>query len=218
MNATATKPETNEQEVARRFPLEIAKHGAKILLRQGVYRHIDCRAPGTFSHAFTVTTWPGYLAITGDVGSFVFTRLHDMFDFFRADHGRINPSYWAEKLVATNKGAGHKAFSEDLFIAAVRADLASWLEGATIDPATQSELEDAVEEQVIAHAYDSSNVAMRAAMDFEWKGERLFREFYNHRLDAYTYHFLWCCHAIVWAIGSWDAIATAWPTEAEVVA
>lgn len=51
-----------------------------------------------------------YLCYTGDMGTYVFQRLTDMFEFFRTDReykkrngGKlaVNLSYWGEKLQAT---------------------------------------------------------------------------------------------------------------------
>ncbi len=35
--------------------------------------------------ALTLSAWPGHPAYAGDMGSFVFARLDDMFQFFRTD-------------------------------------------------------------------------------------------------------------------------------------
>jgi hypothetical protein len=96
----------NEQADAEsRFPDDIAQHQMKVKRNDGLYRHIYFGRPGTGNMSFSITTWPGYLAYTGDMGDYVFCRLDDMFQFFRTDR-TPNYSYWAEKVVAQDKADG----------------------------------------------------------------------------------------------------------------
>ena len=79
----------------------------------GVHRHIRFKKPGTMCMYFDLITYPGGLLYTGDMGTYVFVRLQDMFEFFRTSNqdGWVkemgltlytNHSYWSEKLVATD--------------------------------------------------------------------------------------------------------------------
>jgi len=90
---------------------DLSKHSLKVLHHEGVYRHLQCQVGDDYHMRFFITTWPNYLAITGDMGTFVFVRTHDMFELFR---GVVNPSYWTEKLCAIDdsKGAMLKARRE----------------------------------------------------------------------------------------------------------
>jgi hypothetical protein len=45
---------------------------------------------------FDVVTWPGHLSISGDMGCFVFTRVDDMFTFFRGHEDAPNLGYSAK--------------------------------------------------------------------------------------------------------------------------
>ena len=87
------------------FLKDVAAHEMEILRDDGVYRHIRFKKPGTWCMHFDLVTWPGYLAYSGDMGCYVFSRLNDMFEFFRTDReylqrdGRqlcINLCYWSE--------------------------------------------------------------------------------------------------------------------------
>lgn len=75
----------------------------------GVFRSLFFRNPESSCYHFRLNTWPGHLAITGDMGSYVFSRTYDMFDFFAHSNDpaamplEINASYWAEKLEATDR-------------------------------------------------------------------------------------------------------------------
>ena len=124
----------NKAEVLTRFKGDTATHQMTILRDDGVYRHLRFRRPGTSCYGFDIVTWPGHLAISGDMGAAVFTRLPDMFEFFRtaekhhAEHGGlfINSGYWAEKCVA-NDGE-KKEFSLNLFKAYVRDHFEQYME------------------------------------------------------------------------------------------
>lgn len=87
-------------EVGEIFDVNARQLQMEILQDDGLHRHVRFAKPGTGLYRFSLVTWPGYLAISGDVESFTFSRLPDMFEFFGGDRAHINPSYWAEKCVA----------------------------------------------------------------------------------------------------------------------
>jgi hypothetical protein len=196
-----------EKEVAARFPKETATHEARVLLDNGLHLHIECRRPGTYSYGFNVTTWPGYLAITGDMGSFVFTRLPDMFAFFRHPQGYINAGYWREKLVAEDR-MGTLAYSPDRFREVIVRRFKDWAEGWRDDYTAEErrDLRERIRDEVLSCADDGEYYAFNAAQRFEFDGEYFFAEFWESNLKEYTYQYLWCCHAIVWAIQQYDAL------------
>ena len=90
---------------ADRFLRDIAQHQMTILRDDGVYRHLRFQVPGTPHRQFDLVTWPGYLAYTGDMGAYVFTRVHDMFKFFRRELQSydMDMHYWAEKCEAASQ-------------------------------------------------------------------------------------------------------------------
>ena len=118
--------------------------------------------------------------------------------------------YWGEKLVAVGKHGGYKEYDSDLFVAAVKQSVDEWIESN----GENAEFREAVKDEVRGAAWDGEHEAIRAAMEFVWEGERVWPDFYERTCREYTYQFLWCCHAIVWAIQQWDARTAA----AEVVA
>lgn len=106
---------------AEQFKAETAEHLMTVLMDQSPeqpYRHVRFARPGTGIWSFSLVTWPGHLSISGDLESFTFRRLRDMFDFFRG--GYVNPGYWAEKLVA---GRAEARFSPERFADNVWAEI-----------------------------------------------------------------------------------------------
>lgn len=93
---SAREPRTPEgPDLLRNFNGNTAEHVMSVLHDDGLYRHLRFSKPGTSIYRFDLITWPGYLTITGDLGTYTFARLEDMLDFFT---GYINSGYWAEKL------------------------------------------------------------------------------------------------------------------------
>lgn len=90
-----------ERDTAECFARDVSGHVLTVLHDDGVYRHLRCSNPESSGYWFEVVTWPGSLAIRGDMdGGYVFSRVTDMFEFFRRNGNNegINPGYWAEKL------------------------------------------------------------------------------------------------------------------------
>lgn len=108
------------------FQKETAEHVLTVLKDDGVYRHLRVGRLGTGMWSWRVVTWPGYLAIVGDVADgYMFSRVTDMLDFFRTgsrDGRDIDFSYWAEKVQGCTR-EDLREFSEDAFLEAVHKDL-----------------------------------------------------------------------------------------------
>ena len=187
------------------FLRDVANHKMTGHIIDGVYRHITFSNAGSSVYKFHLTTWPGYLCISGDMGCFVFSRLTDMFEFFRDKW--INPGYWAEKIQATAKTSGHRKFDFQRLKKAVADDFEQWeFEDDKQKAAAWKEIDD--EWGGLFYEADGSDqqFAVRAVMD--WKcpitGQE-FHDFWEHDLEDYTYHFIWCCRAILWGIEQFDA-------------
>lgn len=203
------------------FLKDVSEHQMEVIRDDGVYRHVRFKKPGTSCMHFDLITWPGYLCYTGDMGSYVFSRIRDMFEFFRTDRqcqlrdGRtlaINPSYWSEKVEARDRD-GVEEFSEDLFRKALKQEFDSHFEGREPDD-DASEDEKAAFEEKKAEAWEAvedeilgvdslEHEGIGAACRFEHDGLE-FADFWDHRLQDYTYRFMWCCFALAWGIQQYD--------------
>lgn len=204
------------------FLEDVDHHEMKVIRDDGIHRHIMFRKPGTRCYQFELITWPGYLCYCGDMGTFVFQRLEDMFEFFRMDRRdfnyrtertlQINPGYWSEKLEAVNKSGGHTEFSEDLFKRAVLDYLVDWIRNHRDDTTKDErrELWESVCDEVLGADGDSGGYRMQAAAhDFQHfvnkdVGEFYFQDFWERRVTDYTFHFIWCCYALAWGIKKYD--------------
>lgn len=190
------------------FTSEIAQHEMLVIRDDGVNRHIRFKRPGTMCMHFDLVTWPGYLCYTGDMGTYVFRRLHDMFEFFRRGENRgqyrIDFRYWAEKLEASDRGDGVRKWSDKRFLADVRdvfdehtSDEDAWPEER------KSALWDEIDAQVCAAADNSEHHAWVALWEFEHDGFN-FRD-WERDSKEWAPRFLWCCYALEWAITTYDA-------------
>lgn len=194
----AAKPRST---VAEMFAVDTADHRMTVLHDDGLYRHLRFHRPGTGMYHFDLVTWPEHLAIGGDMDAYVFTRITDMFEFFRGT--RINPHYWSEKVTTGGRRAC-KEYSEELF-ASHAADILSEVEedwpGVT-----------AAWAEHVGDYDETFEVEARAALDsFSFpavpkSGERAFQfsDTWEWDLTDYTWHFRWACHAIQWGIARYD--------------
>ncbi|AII27758.1 hypothetical protein B9J07_12835 [Sinorhizobium sp. LM21] len=187
------------------FLRDAGKHEMLIKQDDGVYRHIRFSQGGSSVYHFDITTWPGYLCISGDMGCFVFARTMDMFTFFRGE--RINPSYWSEKLQATNNRSGHRRFSFDLLKEAVAADFEHWdFDSDEQKAAAWKAITDDWDGLFYSAEGSDLHHAVSEVMDWECPvTKQKFQDFWEHDLEDYTHHFMWCCNAIQWAIQQYDA-------------
>lgn len=193
-------------DLTARFLRSVAGHKMTVLRDEGVYRHIRFAEPGTYNMGFDVITWPGHLCYTGDMGTYVFQRLTDMFEFFRAGSNglySIDLRYWAEKVQAQCKTSGITEFSAEEF----KAEVLDWVDQLDDDkwPAERKEsLLEALHDEVLDRDWEESeDVAMAALRDFKHDGFEFVD--WESRCHEYTFRFKWCCHALRWAIATYDA-------------
>lgn len=184
-----------------KFLQDVAQHELTVLRDADTERHLRFKRPNTSNQYFDLITWRGSLCFTGDMGTFVFSRIPDMFEFFRDEHPnghlRINTGYWSEKLdAADRRTGGYEKFEPSLF----RKRVMDYAKDLEVDRGTLR----AIRERVLPAAEGGEYAAYSAALDFNHNGQRL-SDFYEINCRDYTYHFVWCCYAIVWAIKQYDA-------------
>ncbi|MEI9624991.1 hypothetical protein [Phytobacter diazotrophicus] len=193
-----------DEKLLSRFMRNTAHHNVIIERDEGVYRHLIFKAPGTNSYRFDIITWPGYLTVTGDMGTWTFSRERDMItQFFPVGTaGGINPGYWSEKFEAGAGRGRHESpcyeFDAQAFDKGLQEWLASYLDNG-IDEDDAAEAKEAISE-LTNRDFSSEAEAFYALNDACFpRGVSAFdiSEGMGNML-THSVHFLWICYAIVW--------------------
>jgi len=201
-------------EVKESFEKSTKDHKMEILMDNGLYRHLKFTNNGSQCYRFDLHTWPGHLCIDGDMGTYVFSRIPDMFKFFiMGEHDFnakyiINPGYWGEKLQAIEKNGGYREFSYDIFEENITTEFNSFKEHSNLEDPEFDMLWDEISDYVLSRSDDGVR-ALDAAMDFKWSsddGSETFEmsEFWDYNCDDYTYRYIWILYAIVWGIQQYN--------------
>lgn len=185
-----------------KFLRDVRDHQMTIGLDQGVHRSIKFSRPGSSCYHFRLVTWPGHLAISGDMGCYVFCRVLDMFTFFRdpAMTGRINPQYWAEKADAVDRQGGYERFSHEKLANAVREDAAEWQVRLGDADKIRAEVE-----ELATSGFSNEHEAHEAIRDFQASDGNEF-SYFERSLRDWDHGYLWLCRAIVWGIKQYDLV------------
>lgn len=210
------------REIAERFASDIGgwtsddgkqttrPHEMTVLHDDGLYRHLRFRSPDYGFYWFDLITWPGSLTVNGDCGTYTFSRVEDMFGFFRSDRG-INPGYWAEKIRGDTRT---KSYSEERFRQQVAEAVAEAEKNCPgVREAIEGEFYGVMSEWDVSH----EDGARRALEEFRFyrneedrydhrkQPDFLFVDTWEWDLGDWDWQFLWCCHAIQWGIRQYDA-------------
>lgn len=196
-------------------------HEMECIKADGIHRHYRFSKPNSSAYWFDIVTFPGYLVMTGDMGTWPFRRIRDMVQFFNKD--RIDRGYWAEKLqMGSGRNEVTGAYKEvDLpnTLKDLRKILESWYDENKHDvgQVEKDELKSSYNEfasrlgRVKSYAEDyscgsiSENVFYRAVEEADLTGESQWQ--YDSPWDYEdlypqfnpTYHFSWACEAIQYA-------------------
>ena len=195
------------------FLRDVATHELTIIRNDGLYRHLRFKRPGTSCMYFDLITWPGHLCYTGDMGTYVFSRVSDMLEFFRRDTADeelpINPGYWSEKVQAADGGRSPGCvfeYDHGKLLAVIDEYLSEWLED--LDEELQAELRTVVQDEVLDCLEDGDEHGnFRRVYEFSATvggREYQFTDFWERSFRRFTHHFLWCCRALVWGIDQYD--------------
>lgn len=185
----ATVERVRYAEARQQAEQDFARHEMTVLHDQGVYRHVRFARPETNMYSYSLVTWPGYLTIAGDLESFTFCRVQDMFEFF-AGNDDINPGYWSEKIPNPAARNGTRRYSRarlDAKVDAALTDWPSWDGERGARPAWKEHVEffDLGYEQTARQALD--------AFDHDGYG---FGDTSEWDLTDWDHHFLLACFAI----------------------
>lgn len=113
------------------FAEQTKDHVLTIEHEAGLFRQLRVGTPGTGMWSWQVITWPGYLAIVGDIANgYTFARTTDMLSFFSSGSRSrytdgcpiVDVRYWAEKIQGPAREST-KVFSATKFMDWVRAGM-----------------------------------------------------------------------------------------------
>jgi len=214
------------------FLKDVKNHEMTVLLDNGLYRHLRFASTGehSWNQWFEIVTWPGRLAYHGDMGTYVFERIEDMFQFFRTkpQDGKeklyINTGYWGEKLVAVDRHNGYHKYNADFVREQVKERADEWIEENSLSKEDADALREDLEEEInyddgMHEAYRTiSGFSYKVGEDAYWRQDTRslvasakpkfntfeFQDIFEWRWEDYTYHYVWCCYAIAWAINMYD--------------
>lgn len=166
-----------------------AGHKIEQRLNQGMFRSWRCRRDGTWAYGFDVTTIPGTLVITGDIGELIVQRADDMIAWASGSVHSID--YFAEKVPRSMQTGEFCVEVAKEFLSELRSDLR---DTGDLDEETKDKIAE------LRNILDGDEVA-----DFQ-------TELYLSglvdgcdmpNLKNYTSNFLWCREAVIWFCENW---------------
>ena len=197
------------QKVQERFLDDVKSHQMQVLKDEDLYRHLRFRRDDSYTYGFDILTWPGYLCICGDMGTYVFSRTEDMFKFFIMSDtdwnksNMINPGYWEEKLQSISRFGSDgdvSEFSEKYFREVITNRFEDCFGEYGSEDDVRAAVWEAIEDQIFYHLEDSHPQAiLERVYNFSEEGFQ-FDEFNPRSCYEYTHHYIWICFAIVWGI------------------
>lgn len=197
-----------------KFLSNVKDHSIEIIKYDGVHRHIKFSNNGSSVYRIDLITWPGCLCIRSDCGTYVFSRTHDMFEFFRTDerdfnhnkHGlSINPGYWGEKLLSIDRHRGYEEFDAEIFRKRVKDHFESYIE-PELEEVDAVDAWQAINEKVLTEADNGEHYAYDAINNFNYNGISFIDFFDSGGTESYTYNYIWCLYAIDWGIKKYDEL------------
>ena len=215
------KEKSRQEKILDQFHRNTQSHVMEIILDEKDHRHLRFKRPGSSSHHFDIVTYPGYLVYSGDMGAYVFSRLRDMFDFFRTDGDElsINVGYWSEKLQAVDcqcglRGDGRTEWDDELHNQWVKEQFDEWKksveEDGDYDESDFRSVWNRLEGQVM-HAdnewdamdriwnwclNDDGDFSDRSPFSSEW--------YESYSAKQPPSRLIWCLYALNWGIKQYD--------------
>ena len=199
--ANKPQPLTVEQ-----FLDDVKHHEMRILLDQGIYRHLHFGKPGCGNLSFSLVTWPGFLAMSGDMGEFIFERTDDMLRFFKrypdgeaphvdAKKVYVNEYYWGQKMRAGS--SPRKEWDRDEFISKL---VQEFREKYPTGTPGRWETWEVIRERLEYSDLDNEFQGQEFASSIQDPTDHttVFEDFWDWDCTIPNSHYLWALHAISW--------------------
>lgn len=184
------------------FNEDTKNHKLKIIRNNpGLIISLFAYSPGTMFESFNVVITEGFLAIHGDGGSYMFSGkdVESLFMFNDQESiSEIALRKITKSLVSVDKECGFFEFDLESFLSNVKDNIKYAVNNLDIKDREkkeiisefESELSDVDDEYSAISYVQSFNDERIPDMfcDFEWNFKK------------YTSRYIWCCHAIAWAL------------------
>lgn len=181
-------------EMARKA---FADHGVELVLNDGVNRRWICKKPGTSMYRFDITTFPGTMIVTGDLGTLVVERTMDMLVWARNSVGDIQ--YFAEKVPSNIRTVEYSTEVVEEWFRDELRELKEEFDHRYIDRDEYRRRRDKIKEVRAGMYLDAmgSDEVYRATQEL-WGGSDPpnFRNWDNT--------FLWCRQCVIWLLAHVD--------------
>lgn len=173
-----------ELEIRRISDRSFMDHAITERMRQGVFRSWRCQKPGSWAYGFDITTIPGSLIITGDIGDLIVSREYDMLPWCR---GSVDSTdYFASKVP---HGIQTKEFSHQ--------KCGTWMAHRLAEGDLTGEQIERLEELMKWEIEDNGpEYLYRETQEF-WDGD-------PPNWSVWCSGFLWCRDAIRWFVMNHD--------------
>jgi hypothetical protein len=195
MTTTAASP----SETIRRLSDDAFKlHQITELSRNGVFRSWRCGRPDRGVYAFMITTTPGCLIITGDIGDLIVERMYDMLPWCRRSVD--STSYFASKVPSA---IPTKEFSEQKCREWIQEQIAEiggreWMNYVR-DEASRHRLLEVLDDAMgDLNSGEHGDQHMYTATSEVWQGND------PPNFMDWNSNFLWCRDAIRWFVTHHD--------------
>lgn len=156
-----------------------------------VHRYMYCQRCDTADGSFSITTWPNHLAISGDMGCYVFSRVFDMFPFFNVQ--RSDFEYLRSKLEAQDVHSPALEFSHKAFVSRLQDMVTEYTDAGELTSGQQEELQELLDSSEIGQTCNEclARVAeISEDITMNWEGACM----------EIVPRFQWACEAIHWAV------------------
>jgi len=179
------------------FLKDVEKFEMETLMDVGIHRNLVFRDPKDSNRWFGLNTWPGHLCFYGDMGTFVFYRINDMFQFFTSkslEQVEDVLAYWGEKV----ESGEVKEYSAN--------KAASCVTNYLSDEDNYCHLEKVKEDLIPLFTEMGAEGAFNKVYNYQFNDDTGFEDV-SEWFDpmVYTPRFVWACHAISWGVQKYSS-------------
>ena len=188
------------------FLSEMKDHKMKVVLDTEKHKHLSFSSGG-FEHGFEIISFPYHVMITGDMGTYTFSRTDDMLRWFVKDGGKAiarpekELQRWRQKLVSVDSQLGVVKNSLTQTVKMIEQCEENFIE---CHPDQKGAIKE-VFSDLLRSGEDGVGMLLHELLTFEITidGEEHapFSDFEDEDVGVYVLQFAWCCYALNFGIG-----------------